>query len=171
MKKLIALLLCSTPLLGFTQTVKPKEKEQKIQFEEIKMGESGSPAQEVSFPPGSNGPVVVEEQPEMPDSVFTIVEQMPGFPGGKEAFSGFIAKHIKYPQTLVDQEIEGAVYIKFIVHSNGNTSSYQVLRSAHPEFSKEALRVIKLMPAWIPGMHHGKKVPVYYTVPVRFKLQ
>ena len=171
MKKLITLLLCSTPILGFTQTVKSKDKEQKIKIEEIKMEDSGSPAQEVSFPSGSNVPVMMEEQPEIPDSVFTIVEKMPEFPGEKEALFQFIAKHIKYPQTLVEQEIEGAVYIKFIVHSNGNTSSYQVMRSAHPELSKEAIRVIKSMPAWIPGMHHGKKVPVYYTVPVRFKLQ
>lgn len=169
MKKLIALLLCSSPLLGFTQTVKSKDKEQKIKIEEIKIQET--PAQEVSFPSGSNVAVMMEEQPEIPDSVFTIVEKMPEFPGGMEALFQFIAKHIKYPQTLVDQEIEGAVYIKFIVHSNGNTSSYQVMRSAHPEFSKEALRVIKSMPAWIPGMHRGKKVPVYYIVPVRFKLQ
>lgn len=169
MNKSIALLLCSSPLLGFTQTVKPKEKEQKIQFEEIRIQEI--PAQEVSFPSDSEIRVEMEEQPGIPDSVFTIVEQMPEFPGGKEAFSQFIAKHIKYPQSLVEQGVEGNVYIRFIVHSNGALSSFQVLRSPNPELSKEGLRLMKLMPNWVPGKNMGKNVPVYYIVPVRFKLQ
>lgn len=169
MNKLIALLFCSTPLLGFTQTVKPKEKEQKIQFEEIRIQEI--PDQEVSFPSDSEVRVEMEEQPGIPDSVFTIVEQMPEFPGGKEAFSQFMAKHMKYPPSLVEQGVEGIVYIRFIVHSNGALSSFQILRSPNPELSKEGLRLMKLMPNWVPGKNMGKTVPVYYNVPVRFKLQ
>lgn len=106
------------------------------------------------------------------DSVQTIVEVMPEFPGGMVEMNKFIASHLKYPEFEKEAGIEGNVYVRFVVGSTGKIFNVVILKSIkdHPSFDKEVKRVIALMPDWKPGMNNGKPVPVYFTIPVKFRL-
>lgn len=112
--------------------------------------------------------IVEEKEPEKP---FVSVEQMPQFPGGDSELMKFIGNNLKYPPIAAENGIEGRVVIRFVVGKDGKVSDAQVLRSLDPSCDKEAIRVVKSMPTWVPGMQNGRKVPVYYTLPVLFKLQ
>ncbi len=98
------------------------------------------------------------------------VEQMPAYPGGDEELINFIKGHLVYPQQAVDMGINGRVTIRFVVNRDGKVSSVEILRSLDPACDKEALRVVKMMPDWIPGRQNGRAVAVYYTLPIVFKL-
>lgn len=112
--------------------------------------------------------IVEEKEPEKP---FTSVEQMPQFPGGDAELMKFIGGNLKYPPIAAENGIEGRVVIRFVVGKDGKVSDIQILRSLDPSCDKEAKRVVASMPTWVPGMQNGRKVPVYYTLPVLFKLQ
>lgn len=106
------------------------------------------------------------------NEIFTIVEQMPEFPGGQSALMNYLSSNIKYPEECRKMGVEGKVFIKFIVDKLGNINSVQVLRGI-PDgllMEKEAVRVIQAMPKWSPGKQNGKPVDVYFTLPVAFKL-
>jgi len=108
--------------------------------------------------------VVIEEKP-----VYG-VEQMPQFPGGDEEMMKFIKDHLNYPPSAAEMGIEGRVTIRFVVSRNGDVTEVTIIRGRDPSCDKEAVRVVKLMPRWIPGRQNGRNVPVYYTLPVVFKL-
>ncbi len=111
--------------------------------------------------------VVVAEK----EQVFTHVEQMPQFPGGDKAMMEFLGRNIKYPVIAQEQGIQGTVVLRFVVGKSGEVGDVEVLRSLDPSCDKEAIRVVKSMPKWVPGKQNGNPVLVYYTLPVRFKLQ
>ena len=102
--------------------------------------------------------------------VYQIVEQMPKFPNGQEALMLYIAKQVKYPAEAKKADAQGRVFIGFIVEPDGSLSDFKVLRGIGYGCDEEALRVVKSMPKWQPGMHRGKAVRVQYLVPVNFKL-
>ena len=102
--------------------------------------------------------------------VYQIVEQMPEFPNGQEALMLYIAKQVKYPAEAKKAGAQGRVFIGFIVEPDGSLSDFKVLRGIGYGCDEEALRVVKSMPKWQPGMHRGKAVRVQYLVPVNFKL-
>jgi protein TonB len=102
--------------------------------------------------------------------VFTIVENMPEFPGGEAAMRKYIGKNIKYPNLARENKVEGTVYIQFVINQNGEISDVKILRGIGAGCDEEALRVIKKMPAWAPGKQRGKPVRVQFTLPVKFKL-
>ncbi|HET8962664.1 MAG TPA: energy transducer TonB [Chitinophagales bacterium] len=104
-------------------------------------------------------------------NIFLIVEQMPEFPGGEEAMYKFLAENIKYPALAKDNSIQGTVYIKFVVSDKGKISDAVVVRGIGSGCDEEALRVVKKMPNWSPGMQEGKQVDVYYTLPIKFQLK
>ncbi len=104
------------------------------------------------------------------DAVFTFVEKTPEFPGGNTELIKFLQNNIKYPATERDNEIEGTVFIKFIVEKDGSVSNAEVLKSISPGLDKEALRVVNLFPNFSPGMQGGKPVRVSFTLPVKFAL-
>lgn len=110
---------------------------------------------------------VIEEETEP----YVAVEQMPQFPGGNEALLKFISTHLRYPVIAAENGIQGTVTLRFVVSPTGEITKVEVLRQLDPACDKEALRVIKSLPQWVPGKQNGKPVPVYFTVPVRFKLQ
>ena len=95
---------------------------------------------------------------------------MPQFPGGMNELLTFIAKNLKYPTQSQLSGIEGKVIIRFIVCTDGYVRGAKVLRAVSPELDKEALRVVRALPRWIPGKKDGKAVPVYYTCPIVFRL-
>lgn len=116
-------------------------------------------------------PAVVEEEEEDPNQVFSIVEDMPEFPGGDTALMQYIAKSIKYPIIAQENGIQGRVVVTFVVNQQGKAVEAQVVRGVDPALDKEALRVIGTLPAWKPGKQRGKPVRVKFTVPVLFRLQ
>lgn len=103
--------------------------------------------------------------------IFTIVEQMPEFPGGSMALRKHIAQQIKYPMSAQEHGIQGDVYVSFVINSFGAVSDVKVARSVDPALDNEAMRVIYTMPKWNPGMQQGKAVNVAYTLPITFILQ
>lgn len=105
------------------------------------------------------------------DKVFEVVEKMPSFPGGPGAMYDFLAKNIKYPEVAVECGIQGSVIVTFIVKKDGSLSDVRVAKSVDPSLDKEAVRVVKSMPKWIPGIEKGKYVNVKFTLPVTFRNQ
>lgn len=105
------------------------------------------------------------------DPVFDVVESMPVFPGGENELNRYISSNIKYP--VVDQEnnIQGRVTLRFVVDKNGNISDVSILKGVSPNCDREAVRVVKSMPKWIPGRQNGTAVNVYFTLPIIFRLQ
>jgi TonB family protein len=97
------------------------------------------------------------------------LEQMPQFPGGEKELFKFINKNLKYPVT--EPDVIGKVICRFIVNKDGSVSNIEVIRSLEPECDKEAIRVIKLLPKFIPGKMNGSNVRVWYTIPITFKLE
>lgn len=116
-------------------------------------------------------PVEVEEEDPEENVIFQVVENMPEFPGGMGALMQFLGKNIKYPAIAQENGVQGRVIVQFVVNKDGSIVDPVVVRSVDPYLDKEALRVIRTMPKWKPGMQRGKPVRVKYTVPVTFKLQ
>lgn len=115
-------------------------------------------------------PVAIPEQAHDPNEPFTIVEQMPEFPGGQEALTKYIGKELKYPEEAVENGVEGVVFLTFVVETDGKISGVTVLRGLGGALDKEAVRVVSGMPNWIPGKQRGKAVRVKYNLPIRYKL-
>ncbi|NVO20649.1 MAG: energy transducer TonB [Bacteroidetes bacterium] len=111
---------------------------------------------------------VVEEVYEKP---FTVVEQMPEFPGGEQSMMKFLRENIKYPQMARESGIAGSVYVTFVVNKSGQISDVRILRGIGGGCDEEALRVVRAMPSWIPGRQNGKSVPVQFNLPIKFTLQ
>ena len=116
--------------------------------------------------------VVVDEKPKEEETkVFDVVEQMPQFPGGPQALFEYLSKNIKYPVVAEENGIQGRVIVTFVVERDGSITDVKVAKSVDPSLDKEAMRVVKSMPNWIPGKQNGSAVRVKYTVPVTFRLQ
>ena len=112
------------------------------------------------------------EPPKVEESkVFDVVEEMPQFPGGQSALLEYLAKNIKYPVVAEENGVQGRVIVTFVVERDGSITDVKVVKSVDPSLDKEAARVVKSMPHWIPGKQNGSAVRVKYTVPVTFKLQ
>lgn len=103
--------------------------------------------------------------------IFISAQNMPQFPGGENEMYKFIYNNIKYP--VVDQEmgIQGRVTVRFVVSKTGTITNLELIKGISPTCDKEAMRVIKSMPKWIPGRNNGEPVQVYYTMPIVFKLK
>ena len=112
-------------------------------------------------------PEAPKEEKEVP---YQAVEQMPQFPGGDAELMKYIQDHLKYPVIAAENGIQGRVIVRFVVSKTGEIQDVTVLRGVDSSLDKEAVRVIKSMPKWIPGKQNGNNVAVYFTVPVMFKL-
>ncbi len=95
------------------------------------------------------------------------------FPGGKDSLNAFIKKHVQYPEPERRLSKEGEVHIKFLVEKDGTLSDIQIVKvvAGAPGFTKETMQLMRAMPKWTPAKTKGKIVRVYYTLPVKFKLQ
>jgi len=113
---------------------------------------------------------VVEEAVEEPE-IFTIVEEMPSFPGGEAELFKYLGSNIKYPAMARDAGIQGIVYVTFVVKEDGKISDVRVLRGVGGGCDEEAVRVVAKMPSWKPGKQRGKSVRVQYNLPIRFTLR
>ena len=118
---------------------------------------------------------VIAQEPVKPkeeeNKVFDVVEQMPSYPGGMGALMQYLSNNIKYPVIAEENGIQGRVVCTFVVERDGSITDVRVAKSVDPSLDKEACRVIKSMPHWIPGKQNGSAVRVKYTLPVTFRLQ
>ncbi len=103
--------------------------------------------------------------------VYSVVDQMPEFPGGEAAMRNFLAQSVKYPTEAIKKGLQGKVYVSFVVGNDGAVLNAKIARGADPLLNTEALRVVKNFPKWKPGKQGGKEVAVQYTVPINFVLQ
>lgn len=127
------------------------------------------PAQEQVAPPAEASTDEVRGTVEGP--IFEVVEKAPEFPGGVQALMKFLQDNVKYPQNARDANIEGRVICQYVVTTDGSIADIKVIRGVDPSLDEEAVRVIKSMPKWKPGMQNGQPVNVRYTIPISFKLQ
>lgn len=109
-------------------------------------------------------PQIESGNPDEP--IFMVVEEMPSYPGGVDALMKFINDNIQ--ENAKTKGIAGRVIVQFTVAKDGSITDPKVIRSAHPDLDKEALRIVGKMPKWNPGKQRGKAVAVKYTVPVTF---
>ena len=137
--------------------------------------------------------ILVRETPEKisEDHIFDVVEQAPSFPemeftrtvnfetgqeekyklSGFDALKVWLSKNVHYPPIAEENGVQGTVQCSFVVERDGTITNARVAREVDPSLNKEALRVVKAMPKWIPGKQNGKTVRVKYTIPISFKLQ
>lgn len=112
-----------------------------------------------------------QNSPEL--KVRQFAEKMPEFPGGIVAMQRFINENLVYPEYEKKNNIQGNVYVRFVVEIDGYLSKFEILRGVEGanNFNKEVLRVLNLMPKWIPGENSGKKLPVYMSLPFEFRIK
>ena len=119
-----------------------------------------------SLPQSSNQAIEKSEN----ELIYSVIEKMPQFPGGEGELINYIGKNVKYPANAMSKGIQGKTLVRFVVNNLGKVEKAVVVRGLDPECDKEALRVISAMPQFIPGEQNGKKVSVYYTLPIVFSL-
>ena len=105
------------------------------------------------------------------EKIYSMADKMPQFPGGENELLNYIGHNLIYPKIAQQNGIQGKVIIRFIVNKTGKVEKAEIVKSLDPECDKEALRVINKLPHFIPGEVKGKKVAVYYTLPITFKLE
>jgi TonB family protein len=113
---------------------------------------------------------------ELPDKIrvdksYVVAEKMPQYPGGDKALLEFISQNTKYPEDMKDLKITGRVIVRFLVNYEGNVTEVMILKGVHPKLDAEALRIVKLLKGWQPGMQDGRPVDVWYMAPVEFTFQ
>lgn len=164
---------------AITQEVKAVEKPQEVvrkvstTTSELVIGDGkgaveGANVQEAApeTPVDNANPDAVSEAP----INFTIVQKIPEFPGGWSAFMQWLTKNLKYPSAAQQNKIQGTVVVSFIVNKDGAVADVKLSTSVDPVLDKEALRVMRMMPKWKPGMDHNKVCRTMIAVPIVFKL-
>ncbi|MDH8701057.1 protein TonB [Dysgonomonadaceae bacterium PH5-43] len=111
-----------------------------------------------------------ETTDEQEEQTITTPDVMPKFPGGNNALSRFLFKNLKYPASAQTQHKQGRVWCSFIVNKDGSTSNYKIEKGIYISLDQETIRVLELMPKWIPGTKNGEPVRVKVYIPVYFKL-
>jgi len=124
---------------------------------------------QIQLPQGNATTIGTGDEPEMEPSAqpLEFAEVMPGFPGGMDAFRKFMLRNLKEPDELNEGE-KVVVKAKFVVDTDGNIIDVDIISSGGSDLDAEVIRVIKKMPKWEPGKQNGKKVPVYFSLPVTF---
>ena len=144
---------------------------------EISMEQESEPRQVVKIsPPTGEEPLGDEAYLDVPkissrQSPLDFATKMPSFPGGISKMTRFLNKQLKYPDLAREYEIQGIVYIQFVVGPDGSLSEFRVARGIGYGCDEEAIRMARSMPKWNPGEHEGQRVPVKFTIPVNFSLQ
>lgn len=98
-------------------------------------------------------------------------EVMPEFPGGPQALMDYLKANVIFPKIAEEEGIQGKVVVSYVIDVDGSVTDVQVVQSVHPALDKEAMRVVKNMPKWIPGKQDGKAVQVKYSLPINFYYQ
>ena len=157
LKKFGTLCLIATLLVACNDTNSQQQKETVVKKETIADNQHQCIADE------PQGPIEPEGE------IFYRTDEMPEFPGGIDKMLQFIAENVRVPKCVTYASVEGRSIIEMVVEKDGTLSDFKVVRSLHKDCDAEAIRVLKTMPKWKPGMERGKPIRVKYTVPVQFK--
>ena len=125
---------------------------------------------------GNVNAVILEPEPPAlgevpPSTIWDVVEQMPSFPGGYKKMLAYIEQNLRYPIVAEEMGLQGRVIIGIVVEKDGSLSDIKVAKSLEKAFDEEAVRAVKSMPNWIPGMQDGEPVRVKYIIPITFCLK
>ncbi len=156
-------------LVGDIRNLAESMKEQKQKIEELrqKMKEKATIDQKTQ---NDVDKTTVANEAIEPDNKLVKVEQMPTFPGGDAELLKWLSKNIRYPAVAEENGVQGRVILRYVVGADGSINNVSIIRSVDPSLDKEAMRVVKAMPNWNPGIVDGKPVPVWFTLPVTFQL-
>jgi periplasmic protein TonB len=129
-----------------------------------------------NFDPTEGGPPPIEtgngdDLTIQAEPIVDFAEKEPSFPGGEGAMHRYIQENVVYPELSREMGEQGTVYVQFVVNSDGSIEDVKVVKPVSDLLNKEAIRVVKSMPAWAPGEQAGKKVRVRFTLPINFKIQ
>lgn len=144
-----------------------QQEEQRLIEEQKEREKRESMIKVVYGPPPSS---LIKARPDA-DGIYDVVEQMPLFDNGRTDPTEWTSSHMRYPAKARQQGVEGRVIVSFIVKADGSLDGISVVRPVHPLLDAEAVRVVKTMPRWESGRHHGEAVSVRYILPVDFKLE
>ena len=128
---------------------------------------------EIELPKAEIKAEPILEKPKTDDQIYTVVQQQPDFIGGQKEMAKFLRKNFKYPRNAQRMGITGKVFVRFVVSRNGTINDVTILKGLANcnECNEEAIRLVKMMPAWTPGMQNGNPVNVYFNLPISFTLQ
>ncbi|MBO5057894.1 MAG: energy transducer TonB [Prevotella sp.] len=176
------------PVMPVQNMVALKEKSSEAQSEKIVVAEDNTavPDETVKDPSaGSGGEDAGEEtaQETAPETAvspiavdkdnplnFHVMEELPQFPGGAVEMMKWLTKNLKYPEGAQRRKKQGRVVVQFDINTNGKVSDIKIIKSIDPQLDREALRVIRMMPDWKPGMQNDKPCRTRVVVPVWFRL-
>ncbi|MEO7988136.1 MAG: TonB family protein [Chryseolinea sp.] len=148
-----------------TETVVPTNTEVMASLQNNSDAQVGEPVTTSNVGVGIIEPPVIVEP-----SVFIVVEVMPEYEGGLQAMYKFIQKKMRYPGVAERNEIQGTVYVSFVVDASGKVVDVGIVKGVSADLDKEAARVIAMMPGWKAGKQHDKNVSVRMTLPIKFQL-
>lgn len=114
--------------------------------------------------------IPVKKEEVVVDEIFDVVEEQPEYPGGTQELYSFIGKNFKYPEMARAANVQGKVYVSFVVGKDGSIEDVKILRGLGSGLDEEAVRVVKMMPKWKAGKQRGKEVKVRYNLPIVCKL-
>ncbi|MFC2106972.1 M56 family metallopeptidase [Bacteroidota bacterium] len=173
------LLIVPTALIVLFVTMAGKDamaQQTKTTEKEVQKSEQGA---DKDVPPPPPKKVKTSDQQEK-DDVFIVVEEMPEYPGGREAMYKFLSENVKYPKEAIKAGVTGTVFVTFVVEKDGSVSETQILatrldpkdasQDIKNDFSESSLNVLHKMPKWKPGKQGGKAVRVKYNLPIRYNL-
>lgn len=123
------------------------------------------PGTDSAVQPGAAPPAPAEAAA----TIFHTAEVLPAFPGGPGAQLSFLRDKLKYPEEALRRGLAGKVLVQFVVDERGHLLDPQVVRGLSPELDAEALRLVRIMPWWTPGLIGGRPVKVSYTLPIVFR--
>jgi len=115
-------------------------------------------------------PVIKKDEGVGDDKPYEVVDKMPEYPGGDKALMEYISKNLRYPVEAMEKSIQGTVIVRFVVNAVGKVINTEILRGVDPSLDKAGLAIVNSLQDWIPGEQNAKKVSVYYTLPIKFKL-
>ena len=139
----------------------------KDEFLPVDVGDNENSAQDNYVAPVDDTP----EETVKEEEIFVSVEKMPEFPGGETELYKYLNKNLKYPDIAKEQNLQGRVFITFVVEKDGSIANPKVARDIGGGCGEEALRVVRAMPKWTPGKQRTQTVRVQYTLPVIFQLE
>lgn len=148
------------------QTIEVIEDDSEIEEQEVESTEIDQETEIIEFVPEQVEVVEKTKEPE----IFTVVEDMPEFPGGQAELMRYLQQNLDYPPLAKENNIQGRVVIEFVVDENGKITNPRVVKDIGWGCGEAALKVVKTMPRWKPGKQRNKPVAVRYNLPVRFQL-
>lgn len=151
----------------------PKEQQQQQQLEVFDIVADNEDIEDTDFDFSDfdeEAEMDLEEEEIPEDKIFLFVKNMPKFPGGINALRSFIANNVKYPTVAKENGIQGTIYLRFEVTKTGSVGQVQLQKGVDPLLDDEAIKVVKKLPKFTPGEQNGRKVNVWYSLPVTFRL-